>query len=223
MSTEISVHCYQQPNLFYLLLLGDETTTHLQAQAISKEDGLGTTKPSRVLRPDRRRQAGGPGSRWSCTRTWSPLTAENFRALCTGERGVGVNMKPLHYKGSVFHSIVPEYMWQGGDFVNGNGTGGESIYGKTFPDENFLIPHDRAGLLSMANGSANSNNSQFFICTKPVPWLDGNHVVFGRVTSGFHNVKAIEAAVGSISGTTKVEVKIANCGEYVIAPPRRRY
>uniref|UniRef100_A0A0E0LQ84 Peptidyl-prolyl cis-trans isomerase n=1 Tax=Oryza punctata TaxID=4537 RepID=A0A0E0LQ84_ORYPU len=129
-----------------------------------------------------------------------PLTTENFRALCTGERGVGVNMKPLHYKGSVFHSIVPEYMWHGGDFVNGNSTGGESIYGNTFPDENFLIPHDNAGLLCMANGSADSNSSQFFICTKPVPWLDGYHVVFGRVISGFHNVKAIEGAVGSTMG-----------------------
>ncbi|OEL19282.1 Peptidyl-prolyl cis-trans isomerase [Dichanthelium oligosanthes] len=142
-----------------------------------------------------------------------PKTAENFRALCTGEKGMGQAGKLLHYKGSTFHSIIPNYMWQGGDIINGTGTGGESIYGKTFADENFLKQHDRPGLLSMANGSPNTNGSQFFISTVETPWLDGNHVVFGEVFAGLEMLKAAEAKVGSISGKTKKVVKIFDCGQ----------
>ncbi|KAF8673770.1 hypothetical protein HU200_048524 [Digitaria exilis] len=142
----------------------------------------------------------------------APLATENFRELCTGEKGLGVAGKPLHFLGSTFHSIIPGYMWQGGDIINGDGTGGESIYGNPFPDENLNRSHDEAGLLSMANGSANSNGSQFFIATVPAPWLDGNHVVFGKVISGLDNLVDIENTVGSRSGTPKAEVKITHCG-----------
>jgi len=142
----------------------------------------------------------------------TPKTCENFRALCTGEKGVGRSGKPLHYKGSIFHRIIPNFMLQAGDFTRGNGTGGESIYGEKFPDENFRLKHVGPGLLSMANAGPGTNGSQFFITTVPCSWLDGKHVVFGRVADGMSVVRDIEK-MGSASGTPREVIKVVDCGE----------
>ena len=138
-----------------------------------------------------------------------PKTADNFRKLCEGT--TGTNGKTIGYKDSSFHRIIPQFMLQGGDFTNHNGTGGVSIYGEKFKDENFTLKHTKPGQLSMANAGPNTNGSQFFITTIACNWLDGKHVVFGEVVEGLDLVKKIEA-LGSGNGTPKAKVTIANSG-----------
>ncbi|KAI0881728.1 40 kDa peptidyl-prolyl cis-trans isomerase [Annulohypoxylon maeteangense] len=141
-----------------------------------------------------------------------PKTAENFRALCTGEKGVGKGGKPLHYKGSGFHRVIKQFMIQGGDFTAGDGTGGESIYGEKFEDENFELKHERPFLLSMANAGPGTNGSQFFVTTVATPHLDGKHVVFGEVKSGKSIVRQVEN-LPTVSDKPNKAVIIADCGE----------
>lgn len=145
-----------------------------------------------------------------------PKTTENFRCLCTGEKGMGTQGKPLHFKGSSFHRVIPGFMCQGGDFTRGDGRGGESIYGGKFADESFsgkAGKHTGNGCLSMANAGPNTNGSQFFVCTGQTPHLDGKHVVFGACVEGFDTVIKKVEAVGSSSGACSSPVVISDCGQ----------
>ncbi|KAJ6241794.1 peptidyl-prolyl cis-trans isomerase cyp63 [Anaeramoeba flamelloides] len=141
-----------------------------------------------------------------------PKTSENFRALCTGEKGIGKSGKKLHYKGSYFHRVITDFMAQGGDFTTGDGRGGESIYGSRFDDENFKLKHTKKGQLSMANAGPNTNGSQFFMTFIPCSWLDGKHVVFGEVVNGMNVLDKMQQNSSS-SGQPQQEIKIVDCGE----------
>eukprot|EP00537_Pseudo-nitzschia_pungens_P007450 CAMPEP_0172377894 /NCGR_PEP_ID=MMETSP1060-20121228/69146_1 /TAXON_ID=37318 /ORGANISM="Pseudo-nitzschia pungens, Strain cf. cingulata" /LENGTH=503 /DNA_ID=CAMNT_0013105605 /DNA_START=492 /DNA_END=2003 /DNA_ORIENTATION=- len=143
----------------------------------------------------------------------TPKTAENFRSLCTGEKGKGTLGKSLHYKGCGFHRVIKDFMIQGGDFTSGDGTGGESIYGEKFADENFVIKHTKGGQLSMANAGPGTNGSQFFITSRDTPHLDGKHVVFGHVVEGMQIVRQIEDVTVGASDRPEVEVVIEDCGQ----------
>lgn len=143
----------------------------------------------------------------------TPKTAENFRSLCTGDKGEGKSGKPLHFKGCTFHRVIKDFMIQGGDFTNGDGTGGESIYGEKFADENFNVKHTHSGQLSMANAGPGTNGSQFFITSRETPHLDGKHVVFGHVVDGMEVIRKIEATETGANDKPTVDVIIADCGE----------
>ncbi|KFK29641.1 hypothetical protein AALP_AA7G159900 [Arabis alpina] len=144
----------------------------------------------------------------------TPMTTENFRALCTGEKGMGMYGKPLHFKGSLIHDIVPDLYWRGGDITDGGGWGRrESIYGPKFPDENFIKSHDRPGILSMTNCDPDANGSQFQILMREYPLLDQSHVVFGQVVEGFDVIKVIDSMVGTPNGDPSRPLKIADCGQ----------
>ena len=141
----------------------------------------------------------------------TPKTCKNFYHLCVGDKKNPESGRDLHYKNSKFHRIIPNFMMQGGDFTKHNGTGGESIYGRKFEDENFQVKHDKPGLLSMANAGPGTNGSQFFLTFVACPWLDGKHVVFGEFEGDSELLKKYEK-LGSNSGEPKKDVKIVNCG-----------
>ena len=157
---------------------------------------------------------GAPAERIEITldTTNTPNTAENFRALCTGEKGMGTQGKPLHFKGSKFHRVIPGFMAQGGDFTRGDGRGGESIFGGKFQDEDFTNKHTGRGILSMANAGPNTNGSQFFLCFTATPHLDGKHVVFGQVTGGMDVLDKLEAVGSAPAGATSKDCIISDCG-----------
>lgn len=145
----------------------------------------------------------------------TPKTVENFRGLCTGEYGTGkVYKKKMHYLGSRFHRIIEDQFIQGGDFIYGNGSAGESIYGEFFKDENFQRRHACAGLLSMANKGRNTNSSQFFITLKPCPHLDGKHVVFGQLIEGMQIIRKIAKIPTDMNERPKIKVVIFDCGDF---------
>ena len=141
-----------------------------------------------------------------------PRTAENFRMLCTGEKGVGRSGAKLHYKDNKFHKIIPGFLCQAGDFIANDGSQNESVYGPKFEDENFSIAHDSRGIVSMANNGRNSNGGQFFITLRAAPWLNGKNVAFGKVVEGLDLLDKMEKA-GTSSGCIRKVVRIINCGE----------
>lgn len=141
-----------------------------------------------------------------------PRTADNFRMLCTGEKGVGMSGSKLHYKGCKFHRIIPHFIVQSGDFIANDGSRNESVYGAKFEDESYVVKHDQPGIVSMANSGRDSNGGQFFITLVRAPWLDGRHVAFGKVIEGMEIVDLIQAA-GTSTGVPRQQILIADCGE----------